>query len=596
MTQNPNRSTSSSEPKHTEQAEEIVSDTPQPARRRFLQALSGAGIGSVVFQRALAAQAENSSEITKQMIANAEWVAGIELDEDERESVARAVRGNLRSGQILRETPVDADTVPALVFRPDFFYSQVESTPEVAAATPTQLSWSVSESSSRGSDEDLAFASIQDQASLLAKKKISSRELTEIYLKRLKKYDPLLHCVVTLLEEHAIKQADASDKRRASGETNGILDGIPWVAKDLVALPPWKTTWGAAPFRDQVRNETATVAKKMEESGAVLLAKVTLGALAWGDRWFGGMTRNPWNPQQGSSGSSAGSASAVAAGLATFALGSETLGSIVSPTRRCRTSGLRPTFGRVSRAGCMPLSWSMDKIGPIARFANDLGCVFPSLLGKDGKDPTLVERGFSWPNKTKLSELKIGITGEVLSSIEQQALDYLKGEGANIVEIDLESSLPVNAMNFILGVEASTVFDDAFRSDRKADYGNWPSTFRQSQFVPAIQYLRANRMRSDLVRETEEKFRKVDVVLGGNDLLLTNLTGHPSIVVACGADESRGIELPGVVKLTSSAYRESVLLAVADALQKALPPTPGRPPLDDWLAKSQDDDQDDKSN
>jgi Asp-tRNA(Asn)/Glu-tRNA(Gln) amidotransferase A subunit family amidase len=324
----------------------------------------------------------------------------------------------------------------------------------------------------------------------------------------------------------------------------------------------------------------------MRGAGAVLLAKVTLGAMAWGDKWFGGLTRNPWKPEQGSSGSSAGSASAVAAGLATFALGSETLGSIVSPTTRCRTSGLRPTFGRVSRAGCMPLSWSMDKIGPIARHADDLARVFSHLLGTDGRDPTLVERSFRWPLSTRLSDMKIGVTSARLNKAESAALEFLRSEGATLVDVDLSCSVPESALSFILGVEASTVFDDAFRQDPTADYGLWPSTFRESQFIPAIQYLRANRLRSRLIVEAEEKLSQVDLVLGGNDLLLTNLTGHPSLVVACGADELRDeIAAPGVVKLTAAAYREETLLHVAHLLQQALPPTPDRPPLDRWLAE-----------
>lgn len=573
---------------------ELVEHTPTVGRRGFLQALGGLGIGTAAFHRALALQAEQG-RVSAAMIAEAEWIAGIELDEEQREQVADAVDGILRSGERLREIPVDADTVPALTFRPDFFYEQAEAKRQgqVSAQVPAQVqvSWSVEGSlaavrpRSVTSETDMAFASIQQQASWLATGQVSSRQLTELYLKRLKKYDPLLKCVVTLLEELALEQADASDERRGKGISLGVLDGIPWVAKDLVAVPPWKTTWGAEPFQDQVREATATVAERLSAAGAVLLAKVSLGAMAWGDRWFGGLTRNPWNPQQGSSGSSAGSASAVAAGLATFALGSETLGSIVSPTTRCRTCGLRPTFGRVSRAGCMPLAWSMDKIGPIARHVDDLAFVFASLLGSDGRDPTVVERSFRWPAEQSLAGLRVGITGDQLDTTEEAALEYLKSEGAELVDIDLDSELPTSAMNFILGVEASTVFDDAFRQDPQADYGRWPDTFRQSQFVPAIQYLRANRLRSQLITETEKKLGQCDVLLAANDLLLTNLTGHPSVVVACNESESRGISLPGVIKLTSAAYREDALLAVAQRLQLAFPPTPSEPPLDEWLAK-----------
>lgn len=561
-------------------------------RRQFLGALTATGIGSVAFHRALAAQVEAGGGFTKEMIAQAEWIAGIELDDEAREDVAKSIEDSLESAKKLRATPVDADTVPVLVFRPDFFYQQANPKSSPGGVPHVHAAWNANGSVRKTSDEELAFASISDQASLLASKQVSSRELTQLYLRRLKKYDPLLHCVITMLEDHALELADASDTRRRDGKTLGVLDGIPWVAKDLVAVPPWKTTWGAQPFRDQVRETTATVAEKMAAAGAVLMAKVTLGAMAWGDQWFGGMTRNPWNPNQGSSGSSAGSASAVAAGLASFALGSETLGSIVSPTRRCRTSGLRPTFGRVSRAGCMPLAWSMDKIGPIARHVEDLALVFANLVGPDQKDPTLVERDFKWPLMTEIRKMRIGVSGGRMNPAEEKALEFLREAGAEIVEIDLATSVPEDAMSFILGVEASTVFDDAFRADPGADYGNWPSTFCQSQFIPAIQYLRANRMRSQLVREAEEEFSQVDVVLGGNDLLLTNLSGHPSVVVACTADQTRDeIQLPGVVKLTAAAYQEEKLLHVAQLIQQGLPPQPAMPPLDQWLAKMLEEDE-----
>lgn len=577
-------------------------------RRQFLLGLTAIGVGTAAFRRALAVQVAQRGKLTAEMIGQAEWIAGIELDEEEREDVARSIARNLASAEQLRSRKVDADEVPALVFRPDFFYASAHDHQGVVAGNPSgiQVGWSAQAARTMGDDE-LAFASVLEQAALLAAGNISSRELTGLYLKRLKKYDPLLKCVVTLLEEHALQQADASDERRSRGTKLGPLDGIPWVAKDLIALPPWKTTWGAEPFKEQVRPHVATVATRLEAAGAVLLAKVTLGALAWGDRWFGGTTRNPWYPEQGSSGSSAGSAAAVAAGLTGFAIGSETLGSIVSPCRRCRTSGLRPTFGRVSRAGCMPLSWSMDKIGPIARHIDDLAQVFAAIAGTDGRDPTLVERAFQWPVKSSASELRVGVTGDRLNATETKALAFLESEGATIVEIDLDSDLPVGAMSFVLGTEASTVFDDDFRADQKADYGNWPSTFRQSQFVPAIQYLRANRIRSELIVETERKLSSVDVVLGGDDLLLTNLTGHPSMIVACGADQIEvrsqledqsesdqettdeadrpkrmEIAVPGVVKLTASAYREANLLHVGAILQRALPPRPSQPSLDDW--------------
>lgn len=558
------------------------------SRRSLLQALSAVSVGSLAFQRTLASEVAEKGVLTAEMIQQAEWVADLVLTDEERQAVAKSLDGILTSAASIRKLTIDADTPPAQVFRPDFFYANAdaESTETNTAEEDThrspsqvQIAWSVDANVKSTPADELAFSSITHQASLLATKQLSSRELTELYLARLKRFDPVLKCVVTLLEDHALELAKASDERRAAGRSRGVLDGIPWVAKDLIAIPPWKTTWGAEPFKDQVRPNIATVASRLAAEGAVVLAKVTLGALAWGDEWFGGMTRNPWNTEQGSSGSSAGSASSVAAGLSTFALGSETLGSIVSPCRRCRTSGLRPTFGRISRAGCMPLAWSMDKIGPIARHVDDLALVFSALVGTDGKDPSVVERPFHWPVDRKLSELTIGITNETLNSTEQAALDHLTSAGAKTKTIDLKSDFPVEALSVMLGVEASAVFESPFRADRAANYGLWSSTFRNSQFVTAIHFLQANRLRGQLISETQRKLNQVDLVLGGNDLTLTNLTGHPSLIVHCGSETVRDKKVPGVIKLTASAYREDVLLHVGKAIQMALPPNPNAPTL-----------------
>ena len=555
------------------------------SRRSILQALSAISVGSLAFQRTLAAQVAEKGALTAEMIQQAEWVADLQLNDDERQAVAKSLAETLASAAGIRKITIDVDTPPAQVFRPDFFYEAAgadiagRSVPK--SPSQVQVAWSVDVNLKSSAPDELAFTSIAQQASLLATKRLSSRELTALYLARLKRYDPFLKCVVTLLEEHALQLAGASDQRRAEGRSRGVLDGIPWVAKDLIAMPPWKTTWGAEPFKDQVRPNTATVATRLADEGAVVMAKVTLGALAWGDEWFGGMTRNPWNSQQGSSGSSAGSAASVAAGLATFALGSETLGSIISPCRRCRTSGLRPTFGRISRAGCMPLAWSMDKIGPIARHVDDLALVFGSLLGTDGKDPSVVERAFRWPIERKLSELTIGLTDDTLNTTEQAALDYLRSMGAKTKSIDLKSEIPVEALSVMLGVEAAAVFETPYRSDRTANYGLWGSTFRNAQFVTAIHFLQANRLRGQLITETQQKLSAVDVVLGGNDLTLTNLTGHPSLVVHCSSETVRERRVPGVIKLTAAAYREDILLHVGKMIQEALPPEPKSPELPD---------------
>lgn len=555
-----------------------MKSTLNASRRQILMILTGLGIGSTTFQRALAQQAEEKGGITEEMIRQAEWIAGLELDEEERKSVASTLSGNLKSAAAIRKQSIDADTPPAQVFRPDFFYGLAHGAP-IKLDPVVHVAWNIDRQAPAIAANQLPFSSLQQQADLLASKKISSVELTQLYLARLKKYDPQLLCVITLLEEHALSLAKASDDRRRSNLSLGVLDGIPWVAKDLIAMPPWKTTWGCAPFQNQVRPQTATVARRLQDAGAVVLAKVTLGALAWGDKWFGGMTRNPWNLEQGSSGSSAGSASAVAAGLATFALGSETLGSIVSPCRRCRTSGLRPTFGRISRFGCMPLAWSMDKIGPIARHVDDLALVFGALLGADGRDPSLVERSFQWPLGRRLAGITIGCTEEKLSQTERAALEVLVAQGATVKPFKLESELPIDSLSVMLGVEAAAVFEESFRRDRKADYGLWPSSFRNAQFVSAIHFLQANRLRGKLITETEHRLLEVDVVLGGDDLTLTNLTGHPSLVVSCGTEKLNDTSVPGVIKLTAAAYREDLLLHVGKAIQQAMPPQPLQPSL-----------------
>ncbi|MEC7446247.1 MAG: amidase, partial [Planctomycetota bacterium] len=361
-------------------------------RRQLLSGLAGLGIGTSVFQRAVVAQAEASGEITSEMVSEAEWIAGVELTDDEREQVAQSLRRNVDRRADIRELELTSDVAPAFLFQP---WAPPVHTPIEHQRSPDVLGIAGLQ---KPADEDsLAFMSVAQLGELIRRREVTSVELTQLYLKRLKKYGPMLKCVVTLTEDVAMQQAAQADQEIEAGQYRGPLHGIPWGAKDLIAYPGYPTTWGAPQFREQKFDRMATVAKRLEEAGAVLVAKLSLGALAMGDRWFGGMTRNPWDVRQGSSGSSAGSASATAAGLVGFAIGSETLGSIVSPSRRCGTSALRPTFGRVSRAGCMPLSWTMDKIGPITRSIQDCALVLAAIHGPDGVDRTVVDREFSWP-------------------------------------------------------------------------------------------------------------------------------------------------------------------------------------------------------
>src|SRR5262245_29928065 len=377
--------------------------SPSAGRRRFLKSVAALGVGSATFQRALAAQVEPDKPVTAEMVQQAEWIAGLTLTEDERKKLAQDLTNQQRGIAAMRAMPLNNSVPPALSFNPapslppSVAELHMPAEP-IAAPTPQKPT----------SQDDLAFLPVTSLCRLIRGRQISSVELTKLYLERLHQYDSALKCVVSFTDDLALKQAEQADRELASGKCRGPLHGIPWGAKDLIAYPGYKTTWGAGPTKDQVIDAKATVAQRLDDSGAVLVAKTTLGALAQGDQWFGGMTRNPWNPKQGSSGSSAGSAAAVAAGLVGFAIGSETLGSIVSPCSRCGTTGLRPTFGRISRHGCMTLSWSMDKLGPIARSVEDCALVFGAIHGADGLDASAVDRPFHWPCRRDLRDLRVG--------------------------------------------------------------------------------------------------------------------------------------------------------------------------------------------
>jgi Asp-tRNA(Asn)/Glu-tRNA(Gln) amidotransferase A subunit family amidase len=398
---------------------------------------------------------------------------------------------------------------------------------------------------------------------------VSSEELTRFFLNRLMRYDQQLNCVVTLTEDLAMAQARAADRELAAGKDRGLLHGIPWGAKDLLAVAGYATTWGAPQFRERLSKETAAVASKLEAAGAVLVAKLSTGALAMGDQWFLGQTRNPWNPQQGSSGSSAGSASAVAAGLVPFAIGSETLGSIISPARRCGTTGLRPTFGRISRAGCMALSWSMDKLGPLARSCDDCGIVLHSVHGADPADPCSVDRWFDWPMQADLSRLRIGrVSDKPIQPPEQAALDHLKSLGAQIVDIELPRDLQEWAAAGMLDVEAACIFREWTNQGITEGLNVWPAIFRKARFMSAVDYLHAARIRFRLMQQMAEVFRNVDLYVGGEDLGITNLTGHPSLALPVLMKDQEPQPRPECCTLTAGLHDEATLLAVGALIEK----------------------------
>lgn len=552
-----------------------AADELSPTRRRLLQLLAGLGIGSAVFQRALAADVDKAAEVSAEMIQQAEWIAGLTLSEDERKSVAAALRSLLKSFALMRAVKLPHDVPPALSFHPAPWL------PPARQAIRRGVEPSVRAAPRKpNTEEDLAFLPVTALAALIRTRQVSSLELTKLYLERLRRYDPVLYCVVTCTDDLALKQAEHADREISAGRYRGPLHGIPWGAKDLIAYPGYKTTWGAAPFKDQVIDTKATVARRLEEAGAVLVAKLSLGALAMGDRWFGGRTRNPWEPQRGSSGSSAGSAAATAAGLVGFSLGSETLGSIVAPSSVCGVTGLRPTFGRVSRHGCMTLSWSMDKLGPLCRSVEDCALVLGAIHGFDGFDPSAIDRPFAWPPRRDLRTLKVGYVADEGSINARPELRLLRELGVRLTPIKLPSPKYLDALKLILDTEAATVFDELTRKGVTEGLNAWPRIFRTGQFVPAVEYLRANRFRMMVLREMEAVMAKVDLYVGGNDLLLTNLTGHPTVVLPSGFHKSGETELPSALTFTGRLYGETELLAVAHAYQQATGFHLKRPPMD----------------
>jgi Asp-tRNA(Asn)/Glu-tRNA(Gln) amidotransferase A subunit family amidase len=550
-------------------------------RRRLLAVFAGLGVGTATFQRALAWQAEQAGKITPELIQQAEWIAGIALSEDDRKAIAASVERDQRRYEALRKVELTNSVPPALAF----FAAPPQDAGDKADRGDVQpIEWSALPKPQ--ADEDLAFLPVSELAALVRSRQVSSVELTKLYLSRLSRYDELLKCVVTLTEDLALKQAERADREIAAGRYRGPLHGIPWGAKDIIAWPGYTTTWGAGHYKDQTFDVKATVARRLEEAGAVMVAKLTVGSLALGDQWFGGMTKNPWNPEEGSSGSSAGSTAAVVAGLVGFAIGSETLGSIVSPCRRCSASGLRPTFGRVSRYGCMTLSWSMDKIGPIARSSEDCALILGAIHGSDRDDITAVDRSFVWPPRRDVRSLKIGYFEGERPAEERRAQEVVKDLGAQLVPIKLPSKYPFNPLTLILNTEAAAAFDDLTRAGVQEGIGRWGGTFRTGQFVPAIEYLRACRVRTLVMREMEEVMAGIDAYIGGDDLTLTNLTGHPTAVVPDGTREKGKNDQPGTITFTGKLFGESDLLALAHAYQQVSGAQLLRPPLERLLAAS----------
>ena len=545
----------------------------------------GSGLGSTLLPGALTACAGDADAVTVSMLRTAQRLAGLELSDDELSTVAERLNGErslLDAYRGIREPEIHNHLPPSFVFHP---LPPGKPMPERSGG----MQVSRPAVSRPESNTDLAFLPVTHLARLVESREVTSSELTELYLARLREFDPVLHCVVNLTEDIAREQAARADEEIAAGNYRGPLHGIPWGAKDLLAVKGTKTTWGATPYREQVIDEDATVYRKLTEAGAVLVAKLTMGALAQGDRWFGGRTRNPWNTEQGSSGSSAGPGSATAAGLVGFSIGTETRGSIISPSTRNGVTGHRPTFGRVSRAGAMALSWTMDKIGPMCRSAEDCALVFEAIRGADDLDRAINDPPFAWDASADPTALRVGydraaIEDEIEDDPEnpertaqqrtsqvntRAAIEVLRGAGVTINPFELPE-LNWNDLSFVLTTESAAAHGPLARSGadlamkEPPEESSWPDTFRLHRFVPAVEYIQAMRVRTRIMREFDEALGDLDLFIGSS-LGLTNLTGHPEVSMPNGYHEGS----PTSLRMTGKLYGDTEILTLAHAYQQA---------------------------
>jgi Asp-tRNA(Asn)/Glu-tRNA(Gln) amidotransferase A subunit family amidase len=443
------------------------------------------------------------------------------------------------------------------------------------------INWDIPANVPLPSNKDaLAFYSIRQLASLVKNKKISSVDLTKFFISRLKQWGDTLQSVITLTEDLAMQQARQADEEIKKGEYRGPLHGIPYGLKDLFAVKGYKTTWGSTPYKDQVIDEDSYVYTQLRNAGAVLCAKLSLGALAYNNKWFGGETKNPWNLAQGSSGSSAGSAASVVAGLLPFTIGTETLGSIVSPSTRCGATGLRPTFGTVSRSGAMVLCWSLDKAGPICRSAEDDAIVYYYMKGTDGKDAGSIDHAFNYHPKRDIKKLRMAYAENYFKrlpkdALEWKVLDVYKSMGVNVEPVNFPDSAvyPANLISIVLNAESAAAFDELTRTNRddlieRQDKDFWPNSFRSARLIPAVEYINANRYRSTLCGKVQEFMKSYDVVIvpsfSGSQLSITNLTGNPVVCMPMGFNQ-RG--LPVSITLIGNLYDEASILEAAKAYQ-----------------------------
>ena len=554
-------------------------------RRAFL--LAAPTSLAVAMFPTVAAEEQSADETTTSRLRSAGALSGLAFTDAEHQLMQAAVERNRERYATLRDLRIPNDTEPAVAFYP---YLPGErptgvSTPntELPIVRPAALS-------APDAIESLAFEPVTVLSRLLERREVTSVDLTRMYLDRLRRYGNQLNCVITLTDELALSQAATADMEIRAGRYRGPLHGIPWGAKDLLATRGVRTTWGAKPYEFQIIDTDATVARRLQEAGAVLVAKLSMGALAQGGVWFGGSTRNPWDVSRSSSGSSAGPASATAAGLVGFSIGTETLGSIISPSAACGATGLRPTYGRVSRHGAMALSWTMDKIGPICRSVEDCALVFNAIYGADGQDTTVVDAPFEWDTAFQPSRLRVGYVASELetapdgasatqrrswtrqSAVLLDAFNTLRDAGITLEPIELPE-FPADALRLILNAEAATAFDDLTR-DRGVDQltqqgpGDWPNRFRSARFIPAVEYIRAQRARTLLMQEMHDLMSRYDAFLSptlSRSLTITNLTGHPALALKAGFRDG----LPTALMITGRPYEEATVLQLAAVYERA---------------------------
>lgn len=518
-------------------------------------------------------QAQTKTD-TIQLIRNTAKLYDLDFTDAEADSMIGNLNANLQLYKGMHRTMPPNDLTYPFAFNP--------APPGMKISTQQEkLTWDLPLNTVLPANtNDLAFYSIPQLAALLKTKKISSAGLTRFFLNRLKEWGDTLECVITLTEDLAMKQAQQADEDLKKGIYRGPLQGIPYGLKDLFAVKGYKTTWGSTPYKDQVVDVDSYVYEQLRKAGAVLCAKLSMGALANNNKWFGGETKNPWNLKQGSSGSSAGSAAATSAGLLPFAIGTETLGSIVSPSTRCGATGLRPTFGTVSRYGAMVLCWSLDKAGPICRSAEDAAIVYAAIHGTDGNDPDAVFRTFNYTGKINWKTARIAYAENYFKRLDTAAaewkvLEAYRSLGATVKAVTFPDSTlyPINLVSIILNAESAAAFDELTRSNRddlveRQDKNFWPNTFRMGRMIPAVEYINANRYRYNLCKGINDFMKDYDVLIvpsfGGRQLAMTNLSGHPAVCMPIGFNNSGS---PLSITLLGNLYDEATILAAAKAFQ-----------------------------